>query len=361
MTKFIQIIPGVCFGSLLFKEDYFFWPASMMKNKGYQVEFVTIDKGTSPATEMYEGIKILRFKNTFSLLNYIFLQKNALVHSHLRSYPPSLFVSIIKRKVIHTPHNYQLGSNLMVKLLTIFLFRRFEKILALTPYEKDIYLKNNIPSSKIVYVPHAIDYAYFSKTKKKVALARKLSITGKDFVIITVANYRKVKKMETLFKAFKTLTTKSKHFKLIVVGKDLLDQEGGPTLSEMIASMKLSNVTLAGYVKPEDSKDYYSLSHVFVNTSESESMCLAAYEAAAAGLPLCLSNIGSFTSVFSTYVKYHNYWDHTKLADNLLFYFNNPSISKLHAKSLKKLVIQFDYKYAKERMKKIYDEIISHY
>src|SRR3989338_3674663 len=82
------------------KEDYFYWPAKLMMEKGYDAEFLTIKGGKD---EIYNGIKIKRFNNTLSLLHHLSSEKDVkLVHSHLRPFPPSFFSSILftKRKIL---------------------------------------------------------------------------------------------------------------------------------------------------------------------------------------------------------------------------------------------------------------------
>jgi glycosyltransferase involved in cell wall biosynthesis len=358
ITKFIQIVPGIYFGTLLYKEDYFLWPSEMMRKKGYEVEFVTLNKQNTNTIEYYNKIPIKRFATNFQILKYLLRQKNVLIHSHLRSFLPALVIGLFKKPTVHTTHNYQLGSSFFVKVITLFFFRRFTKIIALTPYEREIYLKSGISQEKVKYLPHAIDYSFFSKINRDKKLSDKLGIQKGDFILLTVANYRKFKRMDTLLKAMKILEKKNKRIKLIIVGEDRLKDEGLSTITEMVSKLKLTNVTQVGFVQPKYTKNYFSISNVLVNTSDNEAMGISVYEAAAAGIPLCLSNIGSFTTVFANLALYHNFWDSEKLAENIIFYMKNPEKAKEYSIKLKKLIKNFDFDIISKKHELFYDEII---
>ena len=80
------------------------------------------------------------------------------------------------------------------------------------------------------------------------------------------------------------------------------------------------------------------LTAVFVNTSDPETMGLAVYEGGAAGLPLCLSDIGSFRTVFKDMALYSPPREKEKLAENFLKYYPECHI-KNTAEKIKSLLV----------------------
>lgn len=363
--KFIQVVP-VYPPALTFKEDYFTWPAVMMKELGYDCEFVTLARKKSDAgvesrksqsghkeVEVVNGFPVRRFSSTAKLLWYV-LRQNAVLHTHLRPFAPSLFAGILPKRKIITPFTYELGSNQLVKWLSLFLMRRFDKVIPISPYEGEVYLKNGFRKDQVVWIPLAIDYKLFSTAKKEKAVAGKFGIKDASFTIVTVANFRYFKRVDVLLKAFAEVKKKVKDSQLILVGDDRLAQEGKLSIVQMVNKMGLKGVIHTGYQPAEVICKILKFASVFANTSSVESQCIAAYEAAAAGLPLCLSRIPSFSYVFNGNALYHTYDDHRQLASNLLRYRNDTGLVKKHAAFLKKFVKAWDYRFVREKMLQVY-------
>ncbi len=174
--KFIQLVPFYPTPyELHLKEDYFLMPADIMREKGYEVEFVTLrntaptpeyktGKGNmAPAFEIHKGYPIKRFGNMLSLFWYIRQQKNAIVHVHLRPYPPSQFAPFFvpQKKALRT-FTYLLGSNKSIEVLTKLSVRKYGIVFCVTPYEVGIYRGAGVKEERIRLVPLSIDYEFFS-------------------------------------------------------------------------------------------------------------------------------------------------------------------------------------------------------
>ena len=95
-----------------------------------------------------------------------------------------------------------------------------------------------------------------------------------------------------------------------------------------------------------------------MNSSDPEGMGMAVYEAASAGVALCLSSIGSFTSVFDDMALYNSPRDNEKLADNYLKYYKDTNLRKKNGSRLKKYLKDWDYPVVMARFDNIFSEIL---
>ena len=157
---------------------------------------------------------------------------------------------------------------------------------------------------------------------------------------------------------------------MFVVGKDQTKNStyreqsskryrGVEDVGEVIKKEKISEkVIFTGSLRHKEVRDILYISDLFVNSSDPEGMGMAIYEAASAGVPLCLSNIGSFTSVFKDMAIYSSPRDKKKLAENYLKYYKNPSLRKKIGKRLKQYIKNWDYPLAMKKFDKIFSEIL---
>lgn len=103
----------------------------------------------------------------------------------------------------------------------------------------------------------------------------------------------------------------------------------------------------------------YQASHVFVHTAENEFQGLVSYEAAASGLPLCLSNIGSHTSVFKEHALYHDVEDYEQLARNILRCKERDATVRYNIGYLEEYMKNWDYEALKAKMHQHYAEVLN--
>jgi len=361
VKKYIQIVPGYPLPLVQpFKEDYFAWPAVMMMKKGFDCEYVTLRNGRK-AFEVFDGFPIKRFSSVFRLLWYLFRQ-DALIHAHLRPNAPSLFAGLLfNRKKVMTPFSYELGSNWLIEKVSLFLMKRFDRVIPISPYEAEVYLKHGFKKDKVTFIPLAIDYGLYSHPKKDAAVARKFGLEKKKFTFITLANFRYFKRVDVILEAFGEFRKRVPDSRLLIVGEDMLAQESKPTIREMVKSLGLiegKDVILTGFQTADVVCRLFAYSDVYVNSSSVESQCLAAYEAAAAGIPLCLPRHRSFSDVYEDYVLYHSYDSPSQLAANMLRYYKDRKLVARNTAYVKKLVKDWDYEVVKRKMEKLYDEVL---
>ena len=109
--------------------------------------------------------------------------------------------------------------------------KMFTRIFALTPYERKEYIKNGLHKDRVVCMPHAIDYSFFSKEPNKNLdlIKEKYGVDKKDFVITTVANFRKFKNLDIMISAFALFNKKVPNSKMLIVG---IDQTKNPIYAE---------------------------------------------------------------------------------------------------------------------------------
>ena len=370
--KFIQVVNLY---PLIFdmreKEDYMLIHNTIMKEKGYDCEIITLRAqgnrtietkfaNDSAAVEYFKGFRITRFETTAQLLNYVRKHKDAIVQANLRPFPPSSFVGFLGNKKVMRSYTYVMGSNLPIAIFTALIFRRFNKVLAVTPYEADVYRKWRIPEKKIRLIPLAIDYGMFSKRVHYGSLKEKFGIRKKEKVVIAVANVRKHKRYDVLLKAIPLVQKEIPDIKFVIVGEDMLQKgQNLPSVKQMAAQYNVSGaVILTGYQSPGVLQKLYSLSDVFVHTAENEYQGLVTYEAAAMGIPLCLSDIGSHTSVFTGHALYHGIEDFQKLAENIILSIRDRGSRESHVAFLQGHMKKWDYPVIKRQLSELYDEVI---
>ena len=173
-----------------------------------------------------------------------------------------------------------------------------------------------------------------------------------------MANIRKFKRVETALKAMKILKDKGLNFKFIIVGSDLLHVENEKTVKTITKELGLEdNVIITGWTKPDEVRNIMNISDICINSSIHEGQCLVVYEAASANIPLCVSNIGSFTSVFTNSALFHDPEDFVKLSENICYYLEKPKIVKKHISLNEKIVKErCDYKIVEKKLINLFEE-----
>ncbi|MBI2664059.1 glycosyltransferase family 4 protein [Candidatus Woesearchaeota archaeon] len=326
------------------KEDYFQLPAEIAKELGFDAEILTSGSGDETA----KGVKVKKFGNTLGMLLYIARQRPALVHTSLRPYLPSMIIGLLPFKKVHWPMSDILGSNKLIKAASVMLYKRYDRILAHTAYGKQLFIRNGFPENKVVVLPLPVNFDYFSDGKKT---------AKKGFVITCVANFRSIKGADVLLKAFSIFKQNAKNAKLALVGKDFLAEEGKPTISQMADKLGIS-VTHMGFQEgPEIKKVLYG-TDVFCMASRIDAQCISVYEAGAAGLPLCLSDLPAFTSVFKDAALYHKVGDAEGLAGDLMKYYKDKKLRKTNGGKAKQHAKAADYRKIRKQLKELYSQLL---
>ena len=115
------------------------------------------------------------------------------------------------------------------------------------------------------------------------------------------------------------------------------------------------NVIFTGLLNQNEMRQIFSEANVFVNSSREESFCLAAYEAAANGVPLCLPKIETF-EVFKNSALFHNPYNSNQLAKNIELLLENKSTRTKNTKQAKRIAKEFEYKKVRKLHEEFYAE-----
>lgn len=157
----------------------------------------------------------------------------------------------------------------------------FRRILAVSEEVKERLVKLYFyPKNRITVQYHGADTKQFFPDRDVSSLMRKkLGIPEKDTVIISVARFVEVKRVDRLINAFADLHKTYKHCWLILVGD-------GPLQENLEKSAEKGNVRdrvkFLGYQEKTDS--YLKMSDIFVLPSDNEGFPRATLEAMATGL-----------------------------------------------------------------------------
>lgn len=316
-------------------QDHFVLPPTILLEKGYIVDVLfttsSIDREMI-AARFPKGINVVHIHAIPRLLKYYKQNKHALFFINSRV-ARSFLACRYGSKTIFMSHNSSLPKKSWQRLILKFFLRFVDKIRVVNAYERDELLKLNVPPKKINIIPLAIDYQYYGKPVSQTklnAFKKKYAIEKKDTIILFLAQLRKFKNPTTMLKAFSLLKDKYPHLKLLFVGGDRLEEEGVPSLTKQIRTMKLpeDRIIQTGSLSHEEVLTSLGVVDIGVNTSFHEGMCMVVYEMASANVPLCLSAIGSFTSMFQEGALFHPPTDHALLARNISRYLDDSLFRK---------------------------------
>jgi len=154
--------------------------------------------------------------------------------------------------------------------------------------KKDTFSNFNI-NNHIEVIPNFIDFSRFKKTDKahfKMAIA-----PDNEKILIHTSNFRKVKRVEDVVKAFKIISEQVPS-KLLLVG-DGPERAG---VEQLCREYKLCDeIRFLG--KQDAIEELLAVADLFMMPSESESFGLAALEAMACEVPVISSNIGGIPEI----------------------------------------------------------------
>ncbi|MDA1196486.1 MAG: glycosyltransferase family 4 protein [Nanoarchaeota archaeon] len=376
MEKFIQIVMGWNEASgkqVSDKEHYGMNPIRVMQKRGYTCEVWTLKKPNQKDYELLNALPIRRFSSTWELLKALKKDKQVkLVLANLRPFLPALLSPFTGKKCILLPHTYELGSNALIRKVSLFCMKRFKKIIALTPFEKEIYEKNGIAKENITLLPHAIDVTFFSATEKanKEAVRNLYDLNEDNFIITSVSNFRKFKNVDTIIEAFGIFQHKHPKARLLIVGANQFNNPRYKDQSarrfkdvqnpeDTVRKLKLADkVIFTGSLNYKQVRNIFAITNLFVNNSDPETMGISVYEAAAAAIPLCLSDIGSFTSVFKDHALYSPPRSKELLAVTFEQYKNDKTLMQQKGKAVQKLMNNYDYEIFIKRLEQFYNELL---
>ena len=175
--------------------------------------------------------------------------------------------------VVHA-HSENIMLNEAYKKYVISVMKNAKEYMAVNEKIKNVV--ESIRNDKCNLIPNFIDCSKFSikKTRK-----------DKDFVLLNVSNFYKVKCLDILLKALDIVVNKKnyKNVKLKIVGRG----EYKYYYESISKSLNLNdNVEFLGYIENEKLPDIYKNVDVLCVSSSFETFCIPIVEAFSAGLPV---------------------------------------------------------------------------
>jgi glycosyltransferase involved in cell wall biosynthesis len=279
------------------------------------------------------------------------------VHAHGRGFPFPEMCGFFARRSIYTPHNNFIGTKRWIKRIRAFMFNRYTVVIAQTPYGMKNYVKDGIKPGKIRLQPIPVDYRFFSRPKGGGGFRKRFGLGKRPFALCNGARHSKNADviMEACKKAGITI--------VFIAPRTLEEVHGYPWLlpPKSVLDGQGKDVVITGRLEAKGVLAALDAAAIFINSSDDGGECfsLAVYEAASAGVPLCLPDFGVF-SAFDGCALFHNNHSAEQLAKNLKKYMNDARLRKRNSGMAKKIASRFDYPVIRKQYEKLYAEVFRH-
>ena len=184
-------------------EDYFAEPARMMAEAGFEVEILTVRRAEQPDLETVDGFRVRRFGSQPKLVRTVASGGFGLLHAHSH-FRPALLTGLLARRAatVLTSHSYALPASWWKRRVLITLMNRFDRIIALTPFERDVYLASGVTASRVAVLPLPVNVNYFASGGDATGFRKRWGIPVDAPIILFAANLRPVKNADVVLRAF---------------------------------------------------------------------------------------------------------------------------------------------------------------
>ncbi len=352
-------------------EDYFRLPVKTAEEMG--LEACVFSMRTSvrrKKQESIDDIEVHRFDDPFLLLLSARVRRPLIVHGHSFGWISSSAAPALFGRYVLTPHVYRLDTfNPSLTKLVTSMISKSRAVIVLTKFEARLFTPY-VDEAKIHVIPHPIDFSFFSRAKKEEPDGLHEYSDSDDGLILSVANLVPRKNLETLIRGFELVNRTIPRSKLIIVGAEppTVLSVGRPRkpkasyyqeLRKLVSLLHLEKkVMFTGYRNSHDLRKFYAAADVFALPSTMEGQLLSAGEAAAAGLPLVLSNLKPLTEIYDGCALFHAPLDHMSLAHHLINVLTDEKLSKRLIHEGREKLKQFDVPLIKPKLKTVYEDCL---
>jgi glycosyltransferase involved in cell wall biosynthesis len=286
--------------------------------------FVVTNRIQTPKRYIFDGVKVECYDSmqtgfrlgipygiplVASLETFLKAVKSSdIVHAHGHPYLASIIIGKLAKRYskpfVLTQHNtfikYDSVFDKIERLNDLIIgketLKEADKIIAVSNATRDYVLSLGAEPGKVKVVHNGVDLNRF----RPIAgihneMRRKLGISKKAVVVLTVRRLVYKNGIDTLIDAANSAVKKNPNIIFLVVGK-------GPSQNSVRAKIKQlgleNNFRLAGFVSDEELPFYYNVADFFVLPSKSgEGLALVALEAMACGLPVIATDVGGINEV----------------------------------------------------------------
>lgn len=189
-----------------------------------------------------------------------------------------------------------------------------------------------VPADRLEVIYNGVDLDALRRDSPNLSLKNKLGIPPHHRVIALVANYRPIKRHDTLLHATRALIDKHPDICLLFVGAYSSANAWRTEVLALAESLGLKERVHLAHAKG-DIADYLSIMHIGCNCSESEGLSNAVIEYMAAGIPCIVSNGGGNPDLITDGVNGLVYpvGDQHALAEKLDLLLSNEEIRRQYA------------------------------
>lgn len=232
------------------------------------------------------------FANFFQIANVLHSEKIDIVHGHQSMsslcYEALLNAQTHNLRCVFTDHSmFETGAveNIIVNHISRFVLRCVDKAICVSyALKENLIDRTGMGSGHIHVIPNAVSRVFRASTRTRSDTVR----------VISSCRFVYRKGVDLLIRAIPRVCSLDSRIEFVVIG-DGPKRDG---LEQMIDDHNLADrVSLLGLIDHKRINNILRTGDVFLNTSLTESFCMAIVEAAACGLQIVSTNVGAISEV----------------------------------------------------------------
>ncbi len=356
-----------------------------LSHRGHEITVLTTVTGGSATppivTRQVDGITVHYFKGYFEgaflslhLLRFLLDQPTLdLVHvNNYRNFPSDIVSLWSQRKGIPTVvsangsiyayrymPSFPLSKKVLYRLHDAFFsapIRNAAIALAVSCAEAKHYEEFGVPRERVRIVPNGIDLDSFSPGRPQVDQRSTLPLESK--LVGFVGRLDPIKGLQTLLRAFESVSQQTPGCKLLLVGPDFGMKRA---LMSIVHKRKLSGVIFLGPVSYDRLPNIYRTLDVVVTPSSFEIFGMSTLEAMACGKPVVSTRVGGMVELVQE--GYNGFLvkpeDDHALANRVIYLLQHNDSARRLGENARKKALEFSIKRTADLTEKAYFECVS--